>query len=354
MSVVSRETRSLLTSLRELSNMFVFIAHSLPLVPYDIPFYTKKKEAERRDMKKILIVTGPTASGKTGALLSLGRSDLEVVSADSRQVYRRLDIGTAKPTPDERAKLPHHLVDVCDPDETYNAGRFRLDAETAITSCLERGKVPVVVGGTGFYLRALVDGLSPIPAVPSEVTDQLRGEMDGASLVDLYRRLVEVDPRAAEKIEPNDRQRILRALAVYTHTGRTLSSWWDETAIPPRYEYLWCGITWPRETLRRRIAARVDAMLDAGLEAEVRRLIDAGYTWETNAMRTVGYREWEPYFAGHVGLDAVCERIVIHSAQYAKRQMTWFRGVPEIRWIHGDSGNVTEHVERCLDEAARS
>jgi len=293
-------------------------------------------------MQTIPIIAGPTASGKTALALGLtGRiGPLEVISADSRQVYRRLDIGTGKPTVAERARLPHHLIDIVEPDETYSAGRFRADAEAAIAGCLTRGVIPLVVGGTGFYLRALVEGLSPIPPVPRDVSEEVRRELAAEGLAALYRRLLEVDPTAAAGIGENDPQRTLRALAVWRATGRPLSAWWPEPGAPPAYAYSWVGLAWPRQELRARIAARTDAMIAAGLEREVRGLIAAGYSWDDNATRTVGYREWRPYLDGQASLDDVRRAIVVATGRYAKRQMTWFNAVPAVHWLPGNGPDL--------------
>ena len=299
---------------------------------------------------KIPILVGPTASGKTSPVASIAQRvrPIEVISADSRQVYTKLDIGTAKPTPDERTRIPHHLVGIIDPAESYSAGRFRTDAEAAIADCLRRGVLPLVVGGTGLYLRALCDGLSRIPPVPKDVVDRLRGELADLDASALHDRLRAVDPIAASGIRPSDPQRIVRALAVRESTGRNLSDWWEEPPERSPYECAWIGIRWPRETLRERIRQRVGMMLEAGLEAEVRGLVAEGYAWESNALRTIGYREWRPYFAGRVALDDVRERIAIHTSQYAKRQMTWFNAVPHIRWLDGASNSLPRDVERWL------
>jgi len=306
----------------------------------------------------IPILVGPTASGKTALVLALARTmpRLEVVSADSRQVYRKLDIGTAKPTPAERAQVPHHLIDFLDPSETYSAGRFRADAERAIAECLVRGSLPIIVGGTGLYLRALAEGLSPIPHVSQEITRRLREELAAEGLAALYRRLRETDPKAASHIKPSDPQRTIRALAVHESTGKPLSAWWELPPASPEYAYAWLGVRWPRGLLRERIRQRTQTMLEAGLEREVRGLLAAGYPWETNALRTVGYREWRPFIEGERGtsLEEVREQIVIHTAQYAKRQMTWFAAEPQIHWLEGQSGDLADRASHWIERVRTS
>jgi len=309
--------------------------------------------AEGNALHAIPIILGPTGSGKTALVVDLVRegrlTGVEVVSADSRQVYRFLDIGTAKPTEEERRTVSHHLVDVLDPSETYSAGRFRCDAEALIADILKRGNTPVVVGGTGLYLKALADGLSPVPRVPVDVVDRLRAEIASVGPVALHERLQKLDRRCAATIQPTDTQRIIRALAVLQATGRPLSRWWEEHPEKPPYRYVWLGIRWNRPLLRDRIARRARAMIARGLEREVRWLLDRGYTWEMNSMATVGYREWKRYFAGEITREEVTAAITTHTAQYAKRQMTWFKTNPRITWVDGSSPFLKDEVVRWMD-----
>jgi tRNA dimethylallyltransferase len=302
----------------------------------------------------IPIITGPTGSGKTALATAIAPAGAEAVSADSRQIFRRLDIGTAKPTSEELVKLPHHLIGIVDPDESYSAGRFRTDAETAISEILGRNGVPIVIGGTGFYLQALTQGISPIPPVPRETTDAVRDEMDRVGPAAMHRHLTEVDPVAADKIEENDRQRIVRALSVYRHTGTPLSEWWKTPPAPSKYAFRWLGIRWPRPLLRERLRERIDHMIEAGLEDEVRELIQDGYEWESNALRTVGYREWRPFLAGEASRDEVIQRIFVNTAQYAKRQMTWLRGVEQIQWLDGDDPSAEMRAKDWMTKVITS
>ena len=299
----------------------------------------------------IPVITGPTASGKTGlasALAGLGYP-VEVVSADSRQVYKRMNIGTAKPTPAERSAVQHHLVDILGPTETYSAGRFHEDAEEVISGILDRGALPMVVGGTGLYIRALTEGLSAIPHVPTKIREQLLHEHDERGLPALHEELTRVDPTAAQGIRAGDSQRILRALSVFRATGRKLSDWWSEPAQPVRYRFAWLGISWPRPVLRERIALRVQQMIEDGLRDEVNSLVSSGIGWETNAMHTVGYREWRTHFERTDSIADVIDHITIHTAQFAKRQMTWFRAVPGITWLPGDSPDLVSDSATWLD-----
>jgi tRNA dimethylallyltransferase len=321
------------------------------MVPYDSSLYIPFKVIHVKNLQKIPVLVGPTASGKTRIAASHGASNVEVVSADSRQIFRCMDIGTAKPTDEERRSVPHHLIDIIDPSDTYSAGLFRTDAEAAIADCLDRNTIPVVVGGTGFYIQALTHGLSPIPPIPAHVTEELRHEIEESGPLALYGKLNEIDSDAASGIDSNDSQRIVRALSVYEHTGRKLSDWWKESPPPPRFQYRLIGVERPRAELRERIRLRVDEMLRAGLEDEVRELVDSGLGWDTAAMKTLGYREWRPYFDGEASQDDVRETISTHTAQYAKRQMTWFRRITEIEWISADAPDSRDYVRRVIEKA---
>jgi tRNA dimethylallyltransferase len=324
------------------------------MVPYDSSIYIPFKVIYMKNLQKIPVLLGPTASGKTRVVASHGALNVEVVSADSRQIYRCMDIGTAKPTDEERKSVPHHLIDIIDPGDTYSAGLFRTDAEAAIADCLDRDTIPVVVGGTGFYVQTLTHGLSPIPPIPAHITEELRCEIEESGPNVLYRKLREIDSDAANGIEPNDLQRIVRALSVYEHTGRKLSDWWKESPPPPRYQYRLIGVERPRAELRERIRLRVNEMLRAGLEDEVRGLVDSGLGWDTTAMKTLGYREWRPYFDGEASRDDVRETICTHTAQYAKRQMTWFRRITEIEWISADAPETLSYFRRVIESAKPS
>ena len=303
-------------------------------------------------LSTIPILVGPTGSGKTSLMVELalqgGLGNAEVVSADSRQIYRLMDIGTAKPTPTERQALRHHLIDFIDPGERYSAGRFRRDAETAISDILGRGKVPVVVGGTGLYLKALAEGLSPIPEVPRDVTAKLGEELMSEGLNRFYERLTRVDPRCASGISANDPQRILRALGVWEATGKPLSEWWEERPAGSPYRFQWLGIGWERDQLRQRLRDRTRLMMGAGLEDEVRSLLAEGYTWDTYSMAAPGYREWQQFFAGTVSRDDTETAIFVHTAQYAKRQMTWFKTNPHVLWLNGASPDVVSQAADWL------
>lgn len=287
---------------------------------------------------RLVVLAGPTASGKTGAAIALARAlPLEIVNADSMQVYRGMDIGTAKPSPAERAESPHHLVDVADPDQGYSAGRFVEEAGRAIRGIRSRGRFPLLVGGTGMYVRALVRGLDPLPSDP-RVRERLarRWEVEGGA--SLCAELGRTDPAAAARIHPADRVRVLRALEVAEITGAPASvrrtSWEGGTR---RYRVLFLALRLEREELYRRIDARVDGMFRSGLLEEVRGLLSRGYGPHLRSMRALGYRHALSHLLGGVPLERAVRETKRDTRRYAKRQLTWLAGEDGVRWVEADS-----------------
>ncbi len=276
-------------------------------------------------MHPIPVLCGPTASGKTALSLEIAdRIGAEVVSADSRQVYRYLDIGTAKPSRDERSRFIHHLIDAADPDEDYTAGRFADEAHQAIQSILDRGKIPLVVGGSGLYLRALIEGLSPIPAVAPGVRQRVRQEVDSMGVNRAFTKLQQVDPVLATRIDASDRNKICRGLEVFETAQKPLS----ELQNLPRQKsgHLWwvVYIDRPRSELYGRINQRVLAMIKIGLFEEVGFLLSR-YDKHLNSLNTVGYKESIDFLRDRCSRDNCISRIQRNTRQYAKRQETWFR-----------------------------
>lgn len=284
---------------------------------------------------KVLVVAGPTAGGKSALGMALAeRVSGEIVCMDSMQIYRRMDIGTAKPTAADRAKAPHHLVDIREPDETYSVAQYAGDAALAIESVLARGRVPVLVGGTGFYLRALTHGLH-LGGVPSdpEVRERLKAEArDSTGRERLYDRLKAVDPVSAERLHANDVARVSRALEVYELTGRPLSAL-EQPAFTSPYEFCIFGTELNREALYRRIDARVDRMMADGLPREVKALLQSGVPQQAQAMQGIGYKELVPALLGEYPMENAVADIKRNSRRYAKRQLTWFRREEGIRWL---------------------
>ena len=284
---------------------------------------------------RILVLCGPTASGKTALGVELARAPGgEVVSADSMQVYRRMDIGTAKPTAEEMRGVPHHMLDVAEPWEDYSAARYVAEASACVDGILARGKLPIIVGGTGLYIDSLVSGRTFAP-FPGGWREKLQQRLEAEGIGPLYAELRAVDPQRAEKLHLADHRRVLRALEVWYETGETITAHDERSRTqPPRYDAVRIGLAFAdRRRMWEQIDRRVDRMLADGLEAEARAL----YPYrELNALQTVGYREFFDYFDGRIGYDEAVELIKRNSRRYAKRQLTWFRRDPEIRWFRPD------------------
>ena len=295
---------------------------------------------------RLLVICGPTASGKSDLALSLAaRFDAEIVNADSMQLYRGMDIGTAKVTPEQRREIRHHLIDIADPDENVSAARYAEEADRAIAEILSRGKRVIVVGGTGLYIRALLKGLVDSPSGSGEVRSRLQQEARERGNQAMLDELMEVDPESAGRMHPNNLVRIIRALEVYRITGIPLSRYQQEHGFSsPRYQALQIGLEVERSELYRRIEQRVDGMLAAGLVDEVRRLLQAGYSRQDKALRGIGYKEIISFLDGECTCAEAVELIKRDTRRYAKRQMTWFRAENEIIWLeHPEKFDTITH-----------
>lgn len=304
-------------------------------------------------MKSLLAIVGPTAAGKSELALWLGREfDAEIVSADSRQVYRYLDIGTAKPTPEERGLVPHHLIDIVDPDEGFTLATYKDLAYATIDAIQRRGKLPLLVGGSGLYVRAVLEGWS-IPQVPPDPQIrqelEIRAEATGGDT--LFQELRELDPEAAGEIDPRNLRRVIRALEVCHSTGRRFSELRKRT--PPDFDTLIIGLTVERAGLYRRIDSRVDRMIEQGFVEEVRRLVDRGYSLDLPAMSSVGYREIGRFLNGEMDLPCAIQQIKYETHRLARHQYAWFRLNDErIHWFESneETGNqALELIFRWLD-----
>ncbi len=291
-------------------------------------------EAHPPNRPRIVIVCGPTGIGKTRAGIRLAeRFGGEIVGADSMQIYRRMDIGTAKPTPDEKARIPHHLVDVVEPDAPFSAADYARLAGAAVDDLARRGTVPVVVGGTGLYIKSLIYGLFDAPATPRPVRDRLHRETEALGLAVMYERLRTTDPDTAASVHPNDRFRILRALEVYETTGRPASLHRSRHGFAvPRYDAFRIGLVMDRDALYERIDRRVDLMVAEGLLSEVASLLDAGYPPSLKSMQAIGYRHMVDHIQGRTDWEETLHRLKRDTRRYAKRQLTWFRADPAVRW----------------------
>ena len=305
-----------------------------------------------RDQNLLWVLVGPTATGKTEAAIALAKQvDGEIISADSVQVYRGMDIGTAKPSREERGNIPFHLIDVVDPDAHFTVADWKTLAEAAIDAIFERHKQPIICGGTGLYVRALLDDwhMAITPANP-QVREQLTAELNQTSSQSLHTRLALVDVETAARLHPNDSVRIIRALEVYLVTGTPISVYQAEdrrTRIPRPARRI--GLMLPRPTLFDRIDRRVDIMLHAGLELEVRLLLEKGYTSAFPSMRSLGYNEMIAYLSGTSTLKEAVDAIKMNTRRFAKRQQTWFKADPLISWIDATELTSSQLAARIVE-----
>ena len=285
-------------------------------------------------MNSIVCLAGPTASGKTALAVELAKElDGEVVSCDSMQVYRRMDIGTAKPSREEMQGIPHHMIDVAEPDEDFSVSRYCAMAAPIVDDIVARGKTAIIAGGTGLYMDSLIRGNDFAPFPSTGVREKLEAEADEVGLPAMLARLREIDPDTADRVF--DRKRILRALEVYLETGETITEHNRKTRlIPPKYTPLWLGLDFAdRGELYRRIDKRVDIMLEMGLMEEIRSLLDSGISEKCTAMQAIGYKEFVNALEGREPLSQAAEEVKKASRHYAKRQLTWFRRNPAVRWL---------------------
>lgn len=280
----------------------------------------------------IIALAGPTGAGKTEISLDIAeRFGAEIINCDSRQVFRRLDIGSAKPTPPQRSRVPHHLFDVVDPDQHFDAAQYRQLAVAAIRDVHQRGRRALLVGGTGLYIKVLRGGLFEGPPRNPELRARLTAEEDAAPGT-LHRRLIEVDPPTAARLHPNDRVRLIRALEVYETSGKPISVWQQEHAFAQReFDMITLAVTLPRAELYGRINARCQEMIAGGLIEETRALL-ADYPAHLPSLQSPGYREIGDYLAGRCDLDTAIARMAQATRRLAKRQLTWLRGDPEVVW----------------------
>lgn len=284
----------------------------------------------------VVAIVGPTASGKTALSLELAaRLGAEIINADALQVYRGLDIGTAKPSLEERRGIPHHLIDILDPEESYSAGEFARRARAAIADIASRGRPALVVGGSGLYLRALFDGLKELPRHQPEVRLALQAELAEKGLPRLYEELGEVDLETARKLRPGDTQRILRALEVYRSSGKTLAWWLAQESGEAPIGRLMIGLTLPRTILYDRIAVRVRDMVRRGWVYEVAALLECGTSPSAPAFQAIGYRQVVEHLEGRSTLEAATGEVILATRHYAKRQETWFRRERDLVWFQG-------------------
>ena len=302
-------------------------------------------------MNNIICIAGPTASGKTALAVELAkRFNGEVVSCDSMQIYRRMDIGTAKPFPEERQGIPHHMIDVADPDEDFSVGRYCQMASPIVDDIVARGKTAIIAGGTGLYMDSLIKGNDFAPFPSTGCRERLEAQCDEMGMEFMMNMLREIDPEAAERI--HDRKRMIRALEVYQETGETITEHNRKTQlIPPKYSPLWFGLDFePRQALYDRIDLRVDIMLKQGLVEEIQNLLASGIPEKCTAMQAIGYKEFVDALDGRCTIEEAAAQVQQSSRRYAKRQLTWFRRNKAMNWLVRQSG---EGAEEILERATR-
>ena len=304
--------------------------------------------------KRLIVITGPTATGKTALSVALAKAiDGEVVSADSMQIYRSMDIGTAKVSPEEAAGVPHHMVDIAEPGEDFSVSRWVDMAAEICEDVFSRGKVPIICGGTGLYIDSLLSGRD-FAAAPEEdplLRYRLSEEYDAIGGEAFREKLREIDPQRAEKLHPADKKRLTRAMEVYLLTGETITAHDERTrALPPRYESSRFALSYEnRDALYERIDRRVDIMVEQGLFREVEQLLSSGLRPGSTAMQAIGYKEPAAYFAGELSREEAIDKIKQESRRYAKRQLTWLRRDKELNWIYRDAHpDSTVHVAQVL------
>lgn len=297
-----------------------------------------------------LVLAGPTAVGKTAVALALAEHfSTEIVSADSRQIYRLMNIGTAKPTPEELQRVPHHFIDMCNPDEVYSAGQYGREARACVLEILQRGKMPLIVGGSGLYLRALLEGFAEELPSNRVLQNELKRRAEQEGSATLHAELTRLDPLSAAHIHPNDAHRIVRALEVF-HSGQASQrKLWESPGTPAPFAHRVFCLNMERAALYARINRRVEKMLAEGLVDECRQLLAAGYDPQLNALQTVGYQEVFSFLRGEIDEPSMVELIQRHTRQYAKRQLTWFRKMANIEWIElHENETASSFAQRIL------
>jgi len=306
-------------------------------------------------MDKIICIAGPTASGKTALAVELAKlTDGEVISCDSMQVYRRMDIGTAKPTHEEMEGIPHHMLDVAEPDEDFSVSRYCEMATPILEDILARGKTAIVAGGTGLYMDALIRGNDFAPFPSTGMRERLEAQADAEGMESMISLLRSIDPVAAEKLHLADRKRIIRALEVWYETGETITAHNLKTqAIPPRFQPLWLGLDFEnRQDLYDRIDRRVGIMLEQGLVDEIRALLQSGVPEKCTAMQAIGYKEFVAALRGDMTIEEAADDVRKASRHYAKRQLTWFRRNKAMHWLtrSGPQGEILARARQLIRE----
>ncbi|MGQ9464649.1 MAG: tRNA (adenosine(37)-N6)-dimethylallyltransferase MiaA [bacterium] len=299
-------------------------------------------------MTRIITIVGPTAVGKTDLAIKIAeRYNGEIISADSRQVYKYLNIGTAKPDAKERKRAVFHLIDFLEPDHNYSCGQFARDAGDLIEEIIARGRLPIVCGGTGLYIRSLFNPLHQLPQSDKKIKEKLMKIMQEKGIEYLYQKLFEVDPEWARMIKPRDKQRILRGLEVYEIVGKPLTEIIKYQKPKPKYQPYYVGLYLERDGLYKKIDERFEHMVKMGLVDEVVSILKMGYPADCSGLRTIGYREIVAFLQGRLTLSEAINKAKQHTRNFAKRQLTWFKKIPEIRWFR--TNEIDFVFSECLD-----
>ena len=283
---------------------------------------------------KVIVIAGPTASGKTSLAISLAEIlNTEIINADSRQVYKFMDIGTAKPTDEEQKRVRHHFIDHVTPDQHFDAGLFGEEGRKIIAEMFEKNMTPIVAGGSGLYIKSLIDGLFEGPRQDMTIRNKLERRIETEGINSLLEELRKIDPVSYEKLLPTNKHRIIRALEVYYLTGKSITDLQKENRIDVNFSVLFFGLKWDRGILYKRINERVLSMIEMGLVEESKKLLSMGYSKDMKAFRTVGYKEPIDFLDGKISYDEMINLVQQYSRNYAKRQLTWFRADQRIDWI---------------------
>jgi tRNA dimethylallyltransferase len=302
--------------------------------------------------QQLIVICGPTAVGKTGFAIELARQfGGEIIGADSMQIYRRMDIGTAKPTARERKRVVHHMVDILNPDEDFDAVRYARLADHCIARLSSEEKVPFVVGGTGLYIKALVYGLTDAAPAATWIRERLQSDLAVSGAAAMHRRLQACDPASAVRIHPNDTYRILRALEVFEITGQSITRHYEDHGFAAcRYDALHIGLAAPRDALYERIDRRVEIMLAEGFVDEVRTLLEEGYAGDLKSMQSLGYRHMVDYLRGRLDWDEAVRTMKRDHRRYAKRQLTWFSATPNMHWLAPDQHQLAAELIESFEK----
>ncbi|NJD21763.1 MAG: tRNA (adenosine(37)-N6)-dimethylallyltransferase MiaA [Melioribacter sp.] len=299
--------------------------------------------------RKVIVIVGPTCSGKTKVGITLAHKlHTEIISADSRQIYKQLTIGTAKPAQNELRTIKHHFIDFLEPDETYNVSRFETDSLKVIDELIKHGKIPIVVGGSGLYIKALTEGIFNSVDTDDDYREELKEKREKFGNEYLYEELKKVDSQSAAGMLPQNWKRVMRALEVFHLTGEPIWKMQESYERKAIYNFILFGLNWNRNILYANIERRVDEMITAGLVDEVKNILSLGYSKKINALNTVGYKEIISYLENEISLERAVELIKRNTRRYAKRQMTWFRKAKEINWLTCDENTSAEQLASLI------